>query len=103
MPNPPGGTVDPLARLLGAKLGETLRLQFVIENRAGAGGSIGTALAAKAPADGYTFLFDFDQHGVNPAILPKPPYDTLKDFSPVMLVGHGRGGEQPRPAPAIHH
>ncbi len=88
VPYPPGGTVDPLARLLGAKLGETLGHQFVIENRAGAGGSIGTALAAKAPADGYTFLFVFDQHGVNPALLPKLPYDTLKDFAPVMLVGH---------------
>jgi len=87
VPYPPGGTVDPLARLLGAKLGESLGQSFVIENRPGAGGSIGTGLAAKSPADGYTFLFVFDQHGVNPSLLPKLPFDTLKDFDPIMLVG----------------
>jgi len=55
VPFPPGGSVDPLARLLGAKLGDVLKQQFIVENRPGAGGSIGTAAAAKAPADGYTF------------------------------------------------
>jgi tripartite-type tricarboxylate transporter receptor subunit TctC len=87
VPFPPGGSVDPLARLLGVKLGDSLKQQFIVENKPGAGGSIGTAAAAKAPADGYTFLFVFDSHGVNQALLSKLPYDTAKDFAPVMLVG----------------
>jgi tripartite-type tricarboxylate transporter receptor subunit TctC len=87
VPFPPGGSVDPLARLLGVKLGDALKQQFIVENRPGAGGSIGTAAAAKAPADGYTFLVVFDSHGVNQALVANLPYDTAKDFSPVMLVG----------------
>ena len=87
VPFPPGGSVDPLARLLGAKLGDPLKQQFIIENRPGAGGSIGTAVAAKAPADGYTFLVVFDSHGVNQSLIANLPYDTAKDFAPVMLVG----------------
>jgi len=87
VPFPPGGSVDPLARLLGAKLGDALKQQFIIENRPGAGGSIGTAVAAKAPADGYTFLVVFDSHGVNQSLIANLPYDTAKDFAPVMLVG----------------
>lgn len=86
-PFPPGGSIDPLARLLGAKLGDVLKQQFIVENRPGAGGSIGTAAAARAPADGYTFVFVFDSHAVNPALIPKLPFDTAKDFAPVMLVG----------------
>ncbi|HEX2648314.1 MAG TPA: tripartite tricarboxylate transporter substrate binding protein [Burkholderiales bacterium] len=87
VPFPPGGSVDPLARLLGAKLGDALKQSFVVENRPGAGGSIGTALAAKSPPDGYTFVVVFDSHAVNPALIPNLPYDTAKDFAPVMLVG----------------
>jgi tripartite-type tricarboxylate transporter receptor subunit TctC len=87
VPFPPGGSVDPLARLLGVKLGDALKQQFIVENRPGAGGSIGTAAAAKAPADGYTFLVVFDSHGVNQALVANLPYDTAKDFAPVMLVG----------------
>jgi len=87
VPFPPGGSVDPLARLLGVKLGDALKQQFIVENRPGAGGSIGTAAAAKAPADGYTFLVVFDSHGVNQALIPNLQYDTAKDFAPVMLVG----------------
>jgi tripartite-type tricarboxylate transporter receptor subunit TctC len=87
VPFPPGGSVDPLARLLGVKLGDALKQQFIVENRPGAGGSIGTAAAAKAPADGYTFLVVFDSHGVNQALVSNLPYDTAKDFAPVMLVG----------------
>ena len=87
VPFPPGGSVDPLARLLGAKLGDALKQQFIVENRPGAGGSIGTAAAAKSPADGYTFVVVFDSHAVNQALIAKLPYDTAKDFAPVMLVG----------------
>jgi tripartite-type tricarboxylate transporter receptor subunit TctC len=87
VPYPPGGTVDPLARLVGAKLQESLGQPFVIENRPGAGGLVGTGVAAKAAPDGYTFLFVFDNHAVNPALVQNVPFDTLKDFAPVMLVG----------------
>ncbi len=87
VPFPPGGTVDPLARLMAAKLGESLGGQFIVENRPGAGGSIGTAQVAKAAPDGYTFVFVFDSHGVNQALIKSLPYDTVRDFAPVMLVG----------------
>jgi len=87
VPFPPGGSVDPLARLLGEKLSASLGQNFIVENRPGAAGSIGAAVAARAPADGYTFLFVFDTHAVNPALLPDLPFDTEKDLEPVMLVG----------------
>jgi tripartite-type tricarboxylate transporter receptor subunit TctC len=87
VPFPPGGSVDPLARLLGTKLAESLGQQFIVENRPGASGSIGTAFAAKSPPDGYTFVFVFDTHAVNPYLIPKMPFDTVKDLAPVMLVG----------------
>jgi len=86
-PFPPGGSVDPLARLFAVKLSEALGQQFIVENRTGASGSIGTAYVAKAPADGYTFVFVFDTHATNPYLLPKMTYDTIKDLTPVMLVG----------------
>jgi tripartite-type tricarboxylate transporter receptor subunit TctC len=86
VPFPPGGTVDPLARLLGARLSPVLGQSIVVENRPGASGSIGAAMAAKAPADGHTFLFVFDTHAVNPTLI-KLPFDTAKDLDPVMLVG----------------
>jgi len=87
VPFPPGGSVDPLGRLLAAKLADPLKQQFFVENRPGAGGSIGTAVVAKSPPDGYTFLVSFDSHGVNQALVTNLPYDTAKDFAPVMLVG----------------
>lgn len=86
-PYPPGGSVDPLARLLGAKLGESLKQQFIVENRTGASGVIGTDYVAKSAPDGYTFVFIFDTHAVHQALNPKLPFDPLKDFAPVMIVG----------------
>jgi tripartite-type tricarboxylate transporter receptor subunit TctC len=87
VPFPPGGSVDPLARLLGARLTDSLKQQFIVENKPGASGSIGAAQAAKSPPDGYTFLFVFDTHAVNPSLMPSLPFDTAKDLAPVMLVG----------------
>lgn len=87
VPFPPGGTVDPLARLVAARLTPALGQQFVVDNRPGGSGSIGTGLAAKSPPDGYTFLFVFDTHAVNPALIPNLPFDTARDLAPVMLVG----------------
>jgi len=87
VPFPPGGSVDPLARLIGVRLADSLGQQFIIENKTGASGSIGTAFVAKSPPDGYTFVFVFDTHAVNPALIPNMPFDTVKDLAPVMLVG----------------
>lgn len=87
VPFPPGGTVDPLARLIGTRLSAVLGQQFVIDNRPGGSGSIGTALAAKAQADGYTYVFVFDTHAVNPSVIPNMAFDTTTDLAPVMLVG----------------
>jgi tripartite-type tricarboxylate transporter receptor subunit TctC len=87
VPFPPGGSVDPLARLIGVKLGESLGQQFIVENKPGAAGSIGAAFVAKSPPDGYTFLFVFDTHAVNPSLIPNLPFDTVKDLAPVMLIG----------------
>jgi tripartite-type tricarboxylate transporter receptor subunit TctC len=82
----PGGGTDAIARILGAKLSELLGQQFVIDNRGGAGGIIGTELVARAPADGYTLLMGFIASlAMNPA-LTRTPYDTLQDFAPVSLV-----------------
>jgi tripartite-type tricarboxylate transporter receptor subunit TctC len=87
VPFPPGGTVDPLARLLGTRLTMQLGQQFIVDNRPGGSGSIGTGIAAKSPPDGYTYVFVFDTHAVNPSLIPNLPFDTLKDLAPVMLVG----------------
>jgi len=87
VPFPPGGSVDPLARVVGARLADSLGQQFIVENKTGAGGSIGTAFVARSAPDGYTYVFVFDNHAVNPALIPNLPYDTVKDLAPVMLVG----------------
>jgi len=87
VPFPPGGSTDPMARMIGAKLSDSLGQQFVVENRPGAAGSIGAALVAKSPADGYTFIFVFDTHAVNPFLIPNLPFDTVKDLAPVTLIG----------------
>jgi tripartite-type tricarboxylate transporter receptor subunit TctC len=87
VPFPPGGSVDPIARLLAVRLSDSLGQQFIVENKTGASGSIGTAFVAKSPADGYTFVFVFDTHGVNPTLIPNMPFDTVKDLAPVMLIG----------------
>jgi len=87
VPFPPGGTTDPMARLVGAKLNASLGQQFIVDNRPGASGSMGAAIAAKAAPDGYTWLFVFDTHAVNPTLIPNLPFDTVRDLAPVMLVG----------------
>ena len=87
VPFPPGGSVDPLARLVSAKLNDALKQQFIVENKPGASGAIGTAFVAKAKPDGYTFVFVFDTHAVNPSLNPALQFDTAKDLAPVMLVG----------------
>ncbi len=86
-PYPPGGSVDPLARLFAAKLSDSLKQSFIVENRTGASGIIGTDYVAKSAPDGYTWVFIFDTHAVHQALNPKLPFDPIKDFAPVMIVG----------------
>src|SRR5690242_7136625 len=86
-PYPPGGSVDPLARLLAAKLQDSLKQPFIVENRTGASGIIGTDYVAKSAPDGYTYVFIFDTHAVHQALNPKLPFDPVKDFEPLMIVG----------------
>lgn len=81
-----GGPVDITARILAQKLTESWGQQIVVENRAGASGTIGTDAVAKAPGDGYTALLSSSAHVIVPGILPKVPYDPLRDFAPVSVV-----------------
>jgi tripartite-type tricarboxylate transporter receptor subunit TctC len=84
---PPGGSVDQVARIFAAQLTLQTGQQFIVDNRGGASGSIGTQVVATSPPDGYTFGVVFDTHAVNPALIANLPYDTEKDLAPVMLVG----------------
>jgi len=86
VPYPPGGGTDVVARIVQQRLQAALGQSIVIENKGGAGGSLGTDIVAKAAPDGYTVLFTLSSHTINPAIFPKLPYDTIKDFEPVGLV-----------------
>ncbi len=86
-PFPPGGTTDLVARLVAQRLSEAWGEQVVVDNRAGAGGIIGTETVAKAPPDGYTMLLgSITTHAVNPALYKKLDFDPIKDFIPVSLV-----------------
>ena len=88
VPIAPGGGTDTTGRLVLTRLGEVLGQQIVVDNRAGGGGTIGASLAAKALPDGYTFLFgSISTHAVNPAMYKNLPYDHIRDFAPVALVG----------------
>src|SRR3954466_1743811 len=81
---PPGGAADFIARLIGAKLAESLGQPVVVENRAGASGTIAADAVAKAPPDGYTLLQNsITTHGIGPHLFDKLPYDPVKDFAPV--------------------
>ena len=82
----PGGVTDTFGRLMAQKLTEQLGKQVYVENIAGASGNIGTGQVAKAVPDGYTILFAFSSHVVNPTLFARVPYDPIKDFDPVTLA-----------------
>jgi len=89
LPFPPGGGTDVVGRLLAQKLGQALGQQVIVDNRAGAGGRIGTDLVAKSPPDGYTLLLATSSvMGTGPALYKKLPFDMPKDFAPVSLVAY---------------
>ena len=84
VPQAPGGANDTVARILAHRLSENLGTQFIVDNRPGAGGNIGTAAAAKAPKDGHTLLVTVNSaHVINPALYKNPGFDPVKDFEPV--------------------
>src|SRR6201986_2670643 len=85
VPYPPAGGADTTARILYAKVGAILGQQFVIENRGGAGGTIGEALVGKAAPDGYTILHDATAYSVNGLLYASLPFDYVRDFDPVAL------------------
>jgi len=86
VPYPPGGGTDIVGRVLVEKLSANLGQPIVVDNRGGAGGVLGTELAAKAAPDGYTLLLVPTSHVINPSIYAKLPYDTVKDFAPITMV-----------------
>ena len=89
VPFPAGGATDIFARALSQKLPDKLGAQVVVENLPGAGGSLGSDLAAKAPADGYTLLLaTTSTHTIGPAFNPRLPYDAVRDFTPIVHVGN---------------
>jgi tripartite-type tricarboxylate transporter receptor subunit TctC len=84
---PPGGAADFIARLVGAKLSDSMRQSVIVENRAGASGTIAADAVAKAPPDGYTLLQNsITTHGIGPHLYSKLPYDPVKDFAPVAML-----------------
>jgi tripartite-type tricarboxylate transporter receptor subunit TctC len=85
VPFPPGGNTDIIARIVGSRVSESFGQQLLIDNRGGAGSTIGTELAARAPADGYTIIMVSAAHTINPAMVKKLPYDSVKDFTPVSI------------------
>ena len=118
VPVPPGGAADFIARLIGQKLSDALGQPVVISNRGGASGTIASDNVAKSPPDGYTLLVNsITTHGIGPHLNTSLPYDSVKDFTPIIFVanlplvmtinaGHpdeiGEGGDRlsPRPIPA---
>ena len=89
VPYPPGGGADILARTLGQKLSVRWGQPVLVDNRAGAGGTIGTAFVAKAPADGYTLLMASPSHTINGSLYKNLSFDAVKNFSPVVLTASG--------------
>jgi tripartite-type tricarboxylate transporter receptor subunit TctC len=89
VPFPPGGGTDFFARILAQKLNESLGVTFVVDNRPGAGGIVGTDLAAKAKPDGYTIVLVSTSHAINPSLHRKLPFDPARDFSPVTMLASG--------------
>ena len=89
VPYTTGGTSDAIARQVGQRLSDVLKQPVIIENKGGAGGTVGTAQAAAAPPDGYTVLVTLSSHAINPGLYKTLPYDTEKDFKAITLLANG--------------
>ena len=111
VPYPPGGTVDAVARVIAQRLSESLGQQFIVDNRPGASGTIGSTAVAKSPADGYTLLVQASTFVASPLLMGNVPYDVEKDFTPDHEPGLGavagdgiprHPGEEPEGVPRRH-
>jgi tripartite-type tricarboxylate transporter receptor subunit TctC len=102
IPFPPGGINDTVGRLVATQLSTRLGKQFVVDNRGGAGGTVGTELAAKAPKDGYTLLVVSLAHTVNPSLYYKLPYDPFNAFAPVAIVASAPNVITVHPSLPVH-
>ena len=91
VPFPPGGATDVVARIVATEASKVLGQQMIVENRGGAGGTIGTDLVAKSPANGYTLLMATNSHTANPAIYPKLPFNPQKDLMSVAMIADSPG------------
>jgi tripartite-type tricarboxylate transporter receptor subunit TctC len=89
VPNAPSGLADVSARIVAAKFSEAFGQQFIVENRVGAGSTLGTAAAVKAAPDGYTLLAVFDSHATNPHLFKNLEYNTVTDLAPISLLVRG--------------
>ena len=86
VPFPPGGSTEPLARVLSQKLGESFGQQVIVDNRPGAGSTIGAEIVARSPADGYTLLLSSISNAISAALYPKLNFDIVRDFAPITLL-----------------
>lgn len=89
VPNNPGGFADITARVIAAELTKSLGQNVLVQNKPGAGATLGTLAAVQSPPDGYTLLAVFDSHATNPSLFKKLKYDTLKDLTPISLIVKG--------------
>src|SRR5580700_6632793 len=101
IPFPPGGSNDVVGRIVANQLGQKLGQQVFVDNRSGAGGVVGSDLAAKANPDGYTLLVISIAHAVDPWIY-KEPFDAIKDFVPVSILGTGTNVLTVNPKAPVH-
>lgn len=88
VPWPAGGSSDAVARIIGANLQESMGQPVIVDNKAGASGIIGTDFVAKSPKDGYTLLWAISNHITNPMLYKQVPYDPMRDFEPVAVIGY---------------
>ena len=89
VPFPPGAANDTLARAVGQRLSDRWQRPVIVDNRGGAGGVLGTTIAARALPDGYTIVLVPATHAINVSLYSKPPFDAVKDFAPISLIATG--------------
>lgn len=103
VPFAPGGNTDIIARFIAPRMAQELGQQVLIDNRGGAGSTLGTNIAAKAPPDGYTIVMVSTAHVINPAVIKSLPYDSINDFAPVTLVADVPNALVVHPSLPVHN
>ncbi len=103
VPFAPGGNTDIIARFIAPRMAQDLGQQILIDNRGGAGSTLGTNIAAKSPPDGYTIVMVSTAHVINPAVIKSLPYDSINDFAPVTLVADVPNALVVHPSLPVHN